>query len=805
MALRCSPKLSGRGDPYLTGSGGSELALLDTEPAAPRLPRQLTSFVGREQELARVIEALGSHRLVTICGPGGAGKTRMALATAERVLPDYPDGVFLAEMADVTDPSLVASSAATALGVRELPGTEVVASLTEALGHQRVLIVLENCEHQIGACSELAFALLQACPGVQLLASSREPLGVPGELAWRLPRLPTPPPDSEPDPANLDRYDSVRLFVERARSFQPSFSLTVKNASAVARICELTEGIPLAIELAAGRLTTLSVEQVANQLTDALQVLATNSRALPPRQRTLRATIDWSYDRLGSSEKALVNRLSVFSGLASLEAVRAVCADVTLPGTDVLDHLARLIDKSLVHAEAAPQELRYRLLELLRQYASERLEEAGEADDVRARHAAYFAALAEASSEEQALTHVDEWVQRLADDRQNLRVALAWSLARNPDLALRLAAGLAWFWHLLSNLTEGRRWLEQVLAKPGGDAGVRARALRGASQIVYRQGDCGAAQGFLSDALIILRKLGEEAEMARVLRTLGLVLLSLGDHSKATQCLEEALAIQLRLGRRIATGRTVGSLALVAIADGRYDAARQHLENSIAMARAAGDEWGLATSIGVQGELALELGDYEAARSHLGVSIGVLGRLKDANSVAYRLEGFARLAVTRSEHERALTLAAAASEIRARLGAAAAPHWRRRVEESMARCRVRVRPQVAAAAQARGTSMSLPDAIGYAMEVTGPSWPRMSRDPSVPAWASPRSRAAGLSTREWDVLSLLLTGLSNRLIASRLSISQNTVNKHVASILEKLAARSRAQVIAIVLGLELAP
>src|SRR6266487_606990 len=350
-------------------------------PQAVRLPRQLTAFVGRERELAEVIEALGTQRLVTVCGPGGAGKTRLALAAAERLVGARPGGVFLAELADLTDPSgpqLLASWVASAMGVRERPDIGVVASLRDALGSAETLIVLDNCEHLVDACAELAHDLLQDCPHVQILASSREPLGVPGELAWRLPALRIPPAEETPGLDELDRFDSVRLFLERASTFQPSFRLTEANAMAVVRICRLTEGIPLAIELAAGRLTTLSAEQIADQLADALQVLTTRSRLLPPRQRTLRATIDGSYERLAPGEKVLFNRLSAFPGLASLDAVRAVCADAALPAVEVLDNLARLIDKSLVQAEAATSELRYRLLELLRQYAGEKLAETGE-------------------------------------------------------------------------------------------------------------------------------------------------------------------------------------------------------------------------------------------------------------------------------------------------------------------------------------------------------------------------------------------------------------------------------------------
>jgi predicted ATPase/DNA-binding CsgD family transcriptional regulator len=771
---------------------------------AERLPRQLTTFVGRERERAGVVAALDGHRLVTLCGPGGAGKTRLALAVAGDVTGAYPGGVFLAELADVTDPQLVASSLASALSVRERPDAGVLASLTEAIGADRVLLVMDNCEHLAEACADVAAALLVACPNAQLLATSRQSLSVPGELAWRLASLTTPVVDDAPAPAELLRYESAQLFLERARTFQPGFVLTPGNAPAVARICALTEGIPLAIELAAGRLTALAPEQIAEQLRDALAVLTSGSRLLPSRQRTLRATIGGSYERLAPGERVLFNRLSVFSGPAGLEAVRAVCADPVLPAVEVLDSLARLIDQSLVQAEAAAQELRYRLLELLRQYASEKLAEAREEEAVRRRHAEHFTAMAEASYAENARGSQPEWGRRLAADGPNFRAALDWSLRAAPDLGLRLAAGLSWFWHTRSNLAEGRRWLERALRATNGDPAVRAQALHGAGQIAYRQDDCLAAQAFLTEALEIQRKLGDDPATARTLRSLGLALLSLGDYRLATQRLEEALAIQRVRGDRFDVARTLGSLALLSIESGRYDAARQRCEECVALARQSNDEWGLAISIGTQGELALEVGDHEAARSHLQVSIGLLAKLNDAPSVAYRLEGFARLAAARADPERALTLAAAAAQVWKRSGAVAVPHWRRRVDESMARCQRALSPSAAAAAEALGSAMTTSEAVAYATDVVEPAPRRGPREAGPPSWASARSQSAGLSAREWDVLSLLMTGLSNRLIAGRLSISPNTVNKHVARILEKLAARSRAQAIAIVLGLEFA-
>ena len=775
------------------------LVLTQQRPGA-RLPRQLTSFVGRERELGEVTEAVASHRLVTLCGPGGAGKTRLALAVAERLLPSYPDGVILAELADLEDPDLAPASVASALGVRERADAGVVASVTEAVGEARMLVVLDNCEHLAEACAELAFSLLAACPELRLLATSREPLGVPGELAWRVAALPVPEAGAALGQQQLLAYDSVRLFLDRAHTFQPSFRLTAANASAVSTICALTEGIPLAIELAAGRLTTLSAEQIAGQLDDALGVLTSSSRIVPTRHRTVRGTIDWSYLRLSPAEKLLLNRLSVFSGLASLDAVRAVCADERLPAPEVLDHLARLIDKSLVQAEAAPQELRYRLLELVRQYALGKLAEAGEEPELRARHAAYYTDLAENYRRAQTWTRFPDWAQRLASKRSNFRAAMVWSLQADPRTALRLTAALAWFWAMLSTLAEGRRWLEQALAAPDQDPALRAAALHGAGQVAYRQGDCSGAQAYLTEALTIEREIGDELAAARIQRTLGLVLLSLQDVRRADACLEDALQIQRRRGERMDMARTLGSQALVAIASGRHDRARDRLRESITLAREIGDQWGLGTSIGVLGELALEEGDLAEAGSQLELSLGILAGLGDGAGIAYRLEGLARLAAALGQPERALALGAAAAAQRALTGVAAVPHWRRRLDDALARSRRSLPAHAAASAESRGARMSAEQAIAYALEEQARR--RGPRDQAAPDWASERSRSAGLSAREWDVLGLMMTGLSNRAIANRLSISPNTVNKHVANILEKLAARSRAQAIAIVLGLQ---
>lgn len=784
---------------------------LDPQPEAPaaptagRLPQQLTTFVGRQRELAELGAALPEHRMVTICGPGGAGKTRLALAVGERMLSRYRDGLFLVELADLADPLLVPSTVAIACGVPERAELGLERTLVEAFRGARVLIVLDNCEHLLDACAELAFALLQSCPRLQVLATSRDPLQVPGELAWRVPPLPRPSVEEPPGGlSQLAGYDSVRLFCERARTFRPAFALTPDNAEAVIRICDLTDGIPLAIELAAGRLVTMDVEEIASQLDDLLGLLDRGAGRGPDRHRTLRAAIGWSYDRLGRAERLLFARFSVFAGPAGLEAVGAVCAGDGLLAAEVPDTVAGLVDRSLLQAEAGGGEVRFRLLETMRQFALEKLAGRGELEAVRSRHAAHYAQVADTACRAQARGEVTTWARRLTEEQPQLRAALAWALREDARLALRLAAALSWFWHTVSNLAEGRRWLDRALAGRVDEPGLRARALHGAGRIAYRQGDNGTARRLFEEALRLQRPLGREQGAARVLRSLGLALLSEGDYDGARARLEEALEIHRRLDVRLDQERTLGSLGLVALADRDHATARGRLEEAVAIAREIGDEWGMATSTGSLGELELELGNLQPARAEMEASLRALLPIGDWGGVAYRLEGLARVAAARGDAEAALTVAAAAAALRHRTGQSAAPHWRRRLEEALDSCRDSLPAPETAAAEARGGrldagqgaslafALSLPTAGGHTAGAAAP-----------PPWASPVARAAGLDSLEWEALGLIIVGLPNGVIGQRLGRRPADTRRLVTAVLGKLGARTRQEAVMRALGLEL--
>ncbi|HEY8744448.1 MAG TPA: adenylate/guanylate cyclase domain-containing protein, partial [Chloroflexota bacterium] len=407
------------------------------------LPLQLTSFIGRERELGELTRRLQTARLLTLTGSGGAGKTRLALQVAAELVPRYPDGVWLAELAPLADPALVRRTVAAAVGVREAPGQAILDTLLAALREKRLLLVLDNCEHVLDACARLADALLRGCPGVQLLAASREALGVAGEVSWRVPSLAVPSLEQRVAHEQVAEYDAVQLFVERAQAALPSFSITAQNAMALAQVCARLDGIPLALELAAARVKGLTVDQLADRLHDRFRLLTGGSRAALPRQQTLRAAIDWSYDLLDEAEQRLFRRLAVFAGGWTVEAAEAVCAGDGLAHEDVLDILLRLVDKSLALAE----ERRYRLLETVRQYGRDRLAASGEAGAVYARHAAFYLALAEELEPQFMLGGPTIGRDGLVAEIDNQRAALNWYAdSDDVEAVLRLAGALLWYW-----------------------------------------------------------------------------------------------------------------------------------------------------------------------------------------------------------------------------------------------------------------------------------------------------------------------------------------------------------------------
>ena len=638
-------------------------------PAAAlhNLPLQLTSFVGREREMAAVRALLERQRLVTLTGAGGTGKTRLALQATAGLLPAYPDGVWLAELAALVDPALVPRAVAQAVGVREEPGRPLLATLPDALRAKRLLLVLDNCEHLLDACARLADVLLRACPRFTILATSREALGIAGETAWRVPSLALPDAAQPPLAEALTQSAAVRLFIERAAAVQPAFALTDHNAPAVAQLCARLDGIPLALELAAARVRVLPPEQLLSRLDDRFRLLTGGSRTALARHQTLRAAVDWSYDLLTEPERTLFARLSIFAGGFTLEAAEAVGAGPGGPGgpeglggagigaPEVLDLLIHLVNSSLVEAEAQPGgTARYRLLETLRQYARQRLDAGGAAPAAHARHAAVYLALAEAAAPALHGPRQRRWLDRLEAEHDNLRAALRWLLDReDPDGAVRLGWALRWFWEIRGHAAEGRRWLAGVLAHPGLPArpALHARALAAAGKLALARQDYGAARPLLAAGLDLYRGLGDPAGAAAAARDLGVATFRAGDPGGGLAALAASLATFRALGDRWETAETLNMLATLTRNRGDHAAALPTYEESLALYRQVGDRRGEGSALQALGNMALTQGDYDQARSWSTQSLALMGGLGHRLGTAISLINLALGALCQARYE----------------------------------------------------------------------------------------------------------------------------------------------------------
>lgn len=641
---------------------GTALAAMTVElqsPAEPRhnLPLSLSSFVGRERELAQVTHLLSTSRLVTLVGAGGCGKTRLALQAARALIGDYPDGVWLVELGTLSDPALIVHKIASALGLSEETERPLLDLLIDYLRAKHALLVLDNCEHLIAACATLAQTLLQACPNLCLLATSRETLGIAGESVFGVPSLSVPDLGRLASGGDLESdllaYESVRLFVERAQAVQPNFKLTAANAPMVAQICSRLDGIPLAIELASARVKALAVEQIAARLDDRFRLLSGGSRTALPRHQTLQALIDWSYDLLSEAERALLNRLSVFAGGWTLDAAEAVCAGEAIPAADVLDLLSRLVDKSLVLVEERNGEARYRMLDTIQQYAREKALQSGDAARVRERHLDFFVTMAEEAEAHLRSAAQLTWLNRLEAEAHNLRAALGWSQARGEiEAGLRLASALFWFWLLRGYANEGRKWLEGILRLADGSKHTQAcaKALWAAGFLAVGQGDIEAGRARLDEGLALFRELGNPEGIADTLLGLGRAAYYQGDYAAARSLFEESLSSSRAAEYAWGSAQALYRLGMVILIQGDYAQARQHFEASVAQFRALGDRWGLSYSLTALGEEALRRGDYATARSVLEEGLRVFQELGSRSGVAMALSELGWLALSQGDY-----------------------------------------------------------------------------------------------------------------------------------------------------------
>jgi non-specific serine/threonine protein kinase len=705
---------------------------VSTKPAAKEvssnIPVPLTSFIGREKELKEIAGLLSSSRLVTLTGPGGVGKTRLAIETAQHSLKNFNDSVFWVGLVGLSDENLIPQEIAQSLNIREISNEPLIETLKTYLRSKDVLLIIDNCEHLIRACAQYAEQLLSASTKLKILATSIEALGLFNETTWQAPSLPWPGMQGPLSLKELQEFASIQLFYERASNAKSGFVLDERNAPSVAQICRRLDGIPLAIELAAARIKVLSVDEIAARLDDRFSLLTAGSRTAIPRHQTLRATIDWSYDLLTEPERVLLRRLSVFAGGFTLEAAEEVCSR-GMQRRDILDLLGRLVDKSLVVVEAAVQssETRYRLLETIRQYALEKLVETGEASLIRDQHLDFYLSLAE-KSEPHIFRHESVmWISRLDKELDNIRVAMEWSTnSGKAVVALRMAGSLVYFcyfWFARGNLlSEWQHRIQLALSRPEGMERTlaRAKALNGLGFMYWADMYPTDRRLELEEALEIARELGDQRNTATALRYLGLLASMQGDYVEARSLLEQSLESWRMMGPEGKGGVswTLTFLGDVALNQKELNEARSIYEEAVAILREIGDKNFLAYSVRRLGLLAWREKDFARAIALCRESLSLNRELGDPRGVLACVSAFADIAVVQGKFECGATLMAAVETQLAAMGMQLLPVDKLEYERNLAYLRANMDEKVLTKFWAKGREMPLEQTIQFALEET---------------------------------------------------------------------------------------
>ena len=681
------------------------------------LSYQLTSFVGREQEIAQLEELVTANRLVTLTGAGGAGKTRLAIEVASRLIDAFPDGVWLVELAALSDPRLVPQAVAQALALPEQPARPVLETLGNYLASKKLMLVLDNVEHLLEGCVQFVDLVLRRSPHVAMLVTSRERLGISGDLTYRVPSLTVPRSGDNVAPDALLAYEGVRLFVDRARLLRPDFSVTAENAASLASICYGLDGIPLAIELAAPRLRSMSIEELNQRLDQRFALLTGGSRTALPRHRTLRSTIDWSYDLLTDVEQAMLRRVSVFAGGWTLAAAEHVCTGDGIEKSDTIGLLTSLADKNLILTEEHKGATHYRMLETIRQYALDRLRETDEEARWRNRHFGWVLELAEESFK--PLTGPDQnlWLDRMAPELDNFRAALRWAIEHKLPDAFRMAPNLSRWWVKRAHLTEAREWFSRLLDIIPGDQAKRdrGRALSAVGNMAMYQGDHDEAGRLFRESLALSRELGDARRSAYTQTNLALLASVSGQYADAEPLLVECATLARTLDDAALLAVNLGNLAIVVHARGDGDRAARLFEESVTLARDVGNGFLTSEVLSARSRAECKDGNLESAEASLVESLTIAGDLNHPDAATQALEGFAELAVAKHAPKRAATILGTAGRLREETGLALSVHEDREHKRVAAAARAALGDAAFDQAWREGSAMGLEEAVRYAL------------------------------------------------------------------------------------------
>jgi predicted ATPase/DNA-binding CsgD family transcriptional regulator len=759
--------------------------------AGGNLPAEITSFVGRRRELAAAKRALSKSRLVTLTGVGGVGKTRVAERVARDRRRAYPHGVWLVELAELADPALLTQTLLTELGVRGPSSGDALKALIDSLSSRHLLLVLDNCEHLLDEVAVLSAALLRTCPDLQILATSREPLRVVGEALLPVPPMAAPEPERSGGVAGLSRYDAVALFTERAAAAVPDFALTEDNYRAVAALCHRLDGLPLAIELAAGRLRSLSPAQILSKLDDRFALLTGGERGRPDRQQTLRASIEWSYQLCSPQEQRLWARLCVFAGSFELDAVEAVCTD-DMAGDEIVDLVSGLVDKSIVVRHERGTVARYRLLETIREFGLERLNEAGDGPALRMRHLQWYAEMIHTAKAEWISERQVYWLARLGAESANVRSALDFCLNEHGDadavmeIVVGIPLGCLW---ARGKLGEARHWFDEALARSSGVTVLRVRAMLRNSILAMVGGEVATGNQLLDEARGLIRQVSDLMVLSQLHHVAAHSAHFAGDLPRAVSELERALAMSISRTDLDCYLDILSSLALFVSMAGQHERSKACYQEIIQLTGPRGESLHRANALLALGLDAWRRGDpvhaVELQRSGLEIKLG----LDDQLGTPLGLEALAWGVGALGQHKRAAHLLGAADVLWDATGASIAtlmPELVCEHDKSVAAARAALGDQAYAAAFRRGRQMPLAQALDDAEHTR-----RSTRSGQVDAGG-----AGLLTSREEEIAGLLAQGLSNKAIAKSLVIAQRTAETHVGNVLVKLGLSSRSQVAA---------